>query len=143
MVTQDNKALIVQFLNDEKAVWKGGDILAFLEQFFSRDLIMYDPISGKGDVMSFAEDIETLRDGFPDMDWTIDAMVAEGDMVATRLTLRGTHQGEFMGVKPTGKQVTFTQTAIARVKDGKVVEGWLEADYLGLLQQLGVVAPLG
>ena len=81
--------------------------------------------------------------GFPDGRITIDGQLAEGDMVATRWTGRGTHQGELMGIPPTGKQVTVSGITISRVKNGKVVEEWSNWDTLGMLQQLGVVPAPG
>lgn len=58
--------------------------------------------------------------------------------MVTRVTFRGTHLGEFMGVAPTGRQFAYTGIAVDRIADGKVVEGWHAADNLGLLRQLGV-----
>ena len=65
--------------------------------------------------------------------------IAEGDKVASRYTFRGTHQGELMGISPTGKQVTVTGMIINRIVNGKSEEGWLNFDALGMLQQLGVI----
>jgi predicted ester cyclase len=70
-------------------------------------------------------------------------MLAEGDLVATRKTFRGTHQGPFMGLEPTGKQVEIGLIDIVRVVDGRVTEHWNAVDNLGLLQQLGVLPPPG
>jgi ketosteroid isomerase-like protein len=70
-------------------------------------------------------------------------LVAEGDLVVVRETYRLTHQGEFQGIAPTGKDVSVTGTEIYRIVDGMFVEQWVEADMLGLLQQLGVVPAPG
>jgi steroid delta-isomerase-like uncharacterized protein len=80
---------------------------------------------------------------FPDIHFDAEDIIAEGDKVVQRLTSRGTHQGEFMGIPPTGKQLTVTAIEIFRLADGQIAEQWVEADYLGLLQQLGVVPPMG
>lgn len=85
----------------------------------------------------------TYRAAFPDVHMTVEAQVAEGEMVATRYTFRGTHRGNLMGIAPTGKQVTMTGTTITRIVDGKMVEAWVNYDLLGLLQQVGVVPPMG
>ncbi|TET85665.1 MAG: hypothetical protein E3J37_01425, partial [Anaerolineales bacterium] len=77
----------------------------------------------------------------PDLQWTVEDMIAEGGMVATRLTATGTHQGELMGIPPTGVQATVTEIAIVRIADGKIKESWNFSDQLGLLQQLGVMPP--
>ena len=80
-----------------------------------------------------------LLAAFPDSRFTVDELIAEGDMVAIRHHLHGTHQGEFQGIPPTGKQVTVTAIGILHVMDDRIVETWLNADFLGLLQQLGVI----
>jgi steroid delta-isomerase-like uncharacterized protein len=79
------------------------------------------------------------RSAFPDTQLTVEDQIAEGDRVVSRYTVRGTHQGEFAGVPPTGKQVTVTGITIDRIEGGQIVESWNEFSQLGLLQQLGVV----
>ena len=76
---------------------------------------------------------------FPDMHFTIEDVVAEGDMVVTRWTGRGTHQGTMPGIAPTGKSVTVTGISISRIAGGQAVESWTTWDQLGFLQQLGVL----
>ena len=76
---------------------------------------------------------------FPDMHLTVDGMIAEGDWVAVHYTGRGTHQGDLLGIPPTGKQVTASAVLTLRIVDGVIVEDWLDGDKLGLLQQLGVI----
>jgi len=76
---------------------------------------------------------------FPDLHFTVEDIIAEEDRVVARLTVRGTQQGAFMGVPPTGRQATSTAIDINRIVGGKSVEHWLEMDTLGLLQQLGAV----
>ena len=80
---------------------------------------------------------------FPDLSFTVEDLIAEGDKVVARLTTRGTQQGVFMGIPPTGKHVTVTAIDINRMAGGKCVEHWLEMDTLGLLQQLGVIPAPG
>jgi predicted ester cyclase len=80
-----------------------------------------------------------LLQAFPDLQITVEDMVAEGDKVAVRWRLRATHQGEFMGIPPTGNQVTMTGIDINRLEGGRLVERWGNEDMLGLLQQLGVM----
>ncbi len=81
--------------------------------------------------------------GFPDLQFTVEDMIAEGDKVAVRLSHGGTHQGVFMGVAPTGKEARWTGNSIFRIADGKIVEGWVEGDHLGLMQQLGAIPAPG
>jgi predicted ester cyclase len=82
-----------------------------------------------------------MYDAFPDMHVTIDDMVAEGDKVAARTTWTGTHKGEFMGVPPTNKKVTFSLIVIDRFAGGKIVEDHGEYSALGLMRQLGLPVP--
>ena len=77
--------------------------------------------------------------GFPDYQTTIEDMVAEGNKVAVRIRMTGTHTGTFMGIPPTGKQIAFTGIYIVRIANGKIVEHWGEEDGVSLLQQLGVL----
>jgi len=77
--------------------------------------------------------------GFPDYQTIIEDMIAEGNKVAARIKMMGTQTGEFMGIPPTGKEVSFTGIFIARIANGKIVEHWGEEDGVSLLQQLGVL----
>ena len=79
----------------------------------------------------------------PDMQVKLEDMVAEGDKIACRWTATGTHKGEFMGVPPTNKKITLTGIHIDRIAGGKVVETWNYTDMLGVMQQLGVIPPIG
>ncbi len=76
---------------------------------------------------------------FPDVQYTLNELLAEGDRVVARFRARGTQTGAFPGIPATGKAVAMSAIAIYRVAGGKVVEQWLEYDMLGLLQQLGVI----
>ena len=80
---------------------------------------------------------------FPDAQHVVEDLIAEGDKVVARVTSRATHQGEFMGLPPTGNVVTYTGIHIARVAGGKCVEDWRSADVLGFLQQLGAIPQMG
>jgi steroid delta-isomerase-like uncharacterized protein len=80
---------------------------------------------------------------FPDLSTTVEDMIAEGDKVVTRWTIRGTHNGELMGIPPTGTPIAASGITIQRFADGKIVEGWTIFDTLGILRQLGVVPSLG
>jgi predicted ester cyclase len=82
--------------------------------------------------------IRMLREAFPDIHIRNEELIAEGDKVVSRQTSRGTHEGEFMGIRPTGKEVTWTGILMFRIADGKIVDQWLEQDVMGLMQQLGV-----
>jgi steroid delta-isomerase-like uncharacterized protein len=84
-----------------------------------------------------------LRSAFPDFKATIDDIIAEGDKVVIRQTWSGTHKGEFMGVPPTGKSVSFGVIDIIRVDGGKFVEHWGQMDSMGMMQQLGAIPAPG
>jgi steroid delta-isomerase-like uncharacterized protein len=83
--------------------------------------------------------IGMMRGGFPDIQWTLEEMVAEGDKVAARFTMRGTHRGTFFGVPPTGKTISVQAMNIYRLSGGQFVEEHGQPDMLGLLQQIGAV----
>ena len=83
--------------------------------------------------------IGMMRGGFPDIQWTLEETVAEGDKVAARFTMRGTHRGTFFGVPPTGKMIKVQAMNIYRLSDGQFVEEHGQPDMLGLLLQIGAV----
>jgi steroid delta-isomerase-like uncharacterized protein len=78
-----------------------------------------------------------MRAGFPDIQWTLEELIAEGDKVAARFTMRGTHNGPFFGVPPTGKKIAVKAMNFYRITNGKIVEEHGQPDLLGLLQQIG------
>jgi len=87
--------------------------------------------------------VTLYRNAFPDIRFTIEDMLAEGETVVARWSCRGTHKGQLNGIAPTGKQFNITGVSIARFTNGKMFEGYVNWDALGLMQQLGVVPELG
>jgi predicted ester cyclase len=85
--------------------------------------------------------MQAIRSAFPSHHLSVEDQIAEGDKVVTRVTFHGTHQGQFNGIAPTGKQVKWSGIAMDRIADGKVVEMWHVQNTTGLLQQLGAVTP--
>ncbi len=83
--------------------------------------------------------IAMMRGGFPDIQWTLEEIIAEDDRVAARFTMRGTHQGTFFGVPPTGNKVQVQAMNFYRLSSGQFVEEYGQPDLLGLLQQIGAV----
>jgi steroid delta-isomerase-like uncharacterized protein len=81
--------------------------------------------------------IAGFRAALPDVSFRIEDLLADGDRVAVRLTVSGTHEGELLGVAPTGRRVSVPEVLILRVEDGLIVEDWVQVDLLGLLAQLG------
>ena len=84
-----------------------------------------------------------FRDAFPDLTSNVDLLMAEGDLVAGRMTTSGTHKGEFMGIPPTNKRFTMSETHIVRIANGKAVEHWGNSDDMGMMMQLGVIPEPG
>jgi predicted ester cyclase len=84
-----------------------------------------------------------FRQGFPDVVSTVEDLIAEGDKVVARWKARATHQGSYMGIPPTGKEVEFTGISVYRIEAGKIAESWTIEDELGLMRQIGAVAEAG
>src|SRR3954452_4558605 len=108
-----------------------------LDEVYATDFVGHEPdedIHGSEGVKQF---VDVLLDASPDMLITVEDDIAEQDKVVTRWTAHATHQGEFQGIPPTGKQVTGI--TIHRLDDGKIVEEWENPDLLGLMQQLGAI----
>lgn len=109
-----------------------------LDEVVAPDYVLHNPGEVHG-IDGLRAMVEGYRAALPDLRVTIEHQFAEGDHVATRFTIRGTHDGELMGIPPTGREVAFTGITISRCRDGKLVEEWELADALGLLQQIGAV----
>ncbi len=141
MSREDNKALI-RYLFDE--VWNKGN-LAAAEEVASPTWVAHGNLPGQEmpGLQGVRRFISLYRTAFPDMQLTIEDQIAEGDKVVTRWTASATHSGPLMGIAPTGKRVTVSGIGIHRIARGQIVEQWGIDDTLGLMQQLGVVPPLG
>jgi steroid delta-isomerase-like uncharacterized protein len=95
-----------------------------------------EPLRGPAGYLAI---IAMMRAGFPDIQWTLEEMIAEGDKVAARFTMRGTHQGTFHGVPPTGTRIEVKAMNIYRLSEGQFIEEHGQPDLLGLLQQIGAI----
>lgn len=137
-MSEQNKKLVRQTFEE---VWNRGNY-AVIDERFAGDYVGHSvsEIEGPEGAKGFAA---AMRGAFPDFQYTVEDEIAEGDRVGHRWTARGTHEGEFQGIPPTGEQVTITGISIYRVANGKLVEGWTNADMLGLMQQLGAVPAPG
>jgi steroid delta-isomerase-like uncharacterized protein len=138
MSTQDNKTLVRRWYEDFNQ-----RNLTIVDELFTPDYVYHNPPTTLHGPEEFKQFLSLYLTAFPDARFTVEDDLAEGDRVASRATLRGTHQGEFMGIPPTGKPVTVTGIAIDRIVGGKFVEGWLNFAALGMLQQLGVIPAPG
>lgn len=135
---EENKRLVKRFFDE---VWSTGDV-ALRDSFLAPDYRGHVPGSAEPlDRAAWTTWFAGFRRAFPDARFIVEDMVAEGDLVAARLTMRGTHQGTLNGLPPTGRQVVVTGMSIERVVDGRIVEGWNENDALGMLGQLGALPP--
>jgi predicted ester cyclase len=133
MTAEENKALVRQLL----AAVRHGWTQAVVEEFFAPDYRRH--LTPTGPHLTREEQRERasrLRTAFPDGDATLEDILADGDRVAYRLTIRGTHRGSFLGVEPTGRHVTVAFFAIVRLESGKVAEEWGGLDQVDLLRQL-------
>jgi steroid delta-isomerase-like uncharacterized protein len=125
-------------------VWNKGNLLV-ADELFTPNYAHHDsstPDVGRGPE-SEKKRATLYRAAFPDIQLTIEDIIAEGETVMARWSCRGTHRGDLRGVAPTGKQFNISGVSIARFANGKVAEGWVNWDALGLMQQLGVVPEIG
>ena len=135
MSLEQNKEIVIQFYKafDRQDIKLG-------EKLMSADIIASgldtNPLKGYDAVMQYGA---MMFAAFPDGRHILDEVIAEGDRVVTRGIFTGTHQGELMGIAPTGKQVTFSVIHIDRLKDGKIIEHWGQGDVRALMQQLVVI----
>jgi steroid delta-isomerase-like uncharacterized protein len=141
MTTQENKALIQRYFDE---AWNQGQ-LSVLDEIMAADYINHNPaVPGLPPGPEGVKPIMAgFRQAFPDLHFTLDEMLAEEDKVVTRWTLRGSHQGEFMGIPATGKSISVMGIQIERILGSQIVEHWRQSDDLGLLQQLGAMPASG
>jgi predicted ester cyclase len=136
MSTEDNKAFVRRFYEELHSKKN----LAAVDDFIDPNIVDHAVPPGlPGGIEGARQFAGMLLTAFPDHQVTIEDMIAEGDKVVARMTVRGTHQGAFLGIPPTGKH----WTDIIRIAGGKIVEHWNNYDALGLMQQLGVVPSMG
>jgi predicted ester cyclase len=134
-IEKQNKEIVRRYAEEEDK----GNLLEIIDEIVAPDVIYHYPnnVTERG-LESVKESSPQFHKAFPDLKHTIEFQVAEGEFVTTRYTWRGTHTGKYWGVEPTGKELTFTFIDVCRVKDGKIVEAWIELDFLGVMQQLGM-----
>jgi steroid delta-isomerase-like uncharacterized protein len=131
-VSQQNKTLARRWFDD---LFSRGD-LAAANEILSADFVDHLPRGDERGLEELKHYVTMYRSAFPDIQDTVEEVVAEGDKVVVRWTSRGTHQGDFMGVAPTGKHVTFTGMRLFRIAENKIVESWVNIDERGLQEQL-------
>jgi steroid delta-isomerase-like uncharacterized protein len=138
MSLEENKELVRRIYDE---LWNERK-LEVAEELIAQDAVNYDtgllpqpfgPEEMKGTV-------RMVTAGFPDNRHEVEEMIAEGDKVVVRCTLTGTHQGEFMGIPPTGRSIEVSEIHVYRLEDGKAVEHRVGRDDLGAMRQLGVIS---
>ena len=140
MSAEDNKALVRRFVDE---VQSGGNT-DLIDEICSPELVNHSAPSGLPADREGIKILTTMFKGaFPDSYFSVEDMIAEGDKVVTRKTFHGIHEGEFMGIPPSGRTVNVSLIDIVRISDGQVVEHWSVGDNLGMMQQLGVVPQPG
>ena len=138
MSIEQNKGVVRRFYTDMLS----GHDLTIAGELFAEDFIDHDPDDPRGRLSGVAgaqQEVGAYISAFPDMNVSVDDLFAEGDRVAVRATLTGTHRGDMAGIPPTGKSVTVPAIQTFRMANGKIAEAWLSIDRLGMLQQIGVI----
>lgn len=132
MTVEANKALVLQYT-------KLFENIALADEILSPDFVDHSHPEfrpGPGDIK---QNLIDFRYAFSNVSNSVEELIGEGDIVAFRFTIRGTHTGTYGGIPPTGKKIVLTGMDFIRVVDGKIVELWSSQDALGMLRQLGVI----
>jgi steroid delta-isomerase-like uncharacterized protein len=141
MSTEQNKALVRQLV--EEAINQGN--ISAIDELLIPDFVEHEelppgiPPGREAPKVLFT----ALRSAFPDLKATIEYLIAEGDEVVLHMTWTGTHEGEFMGIPPTGKRISINVIDILGIAEGKFVEHWGVMDSMAMMQQLGVIPAPG
>lgn len=136
MSVEENKALVRHFVEE---FWSPGN-LAAADELIAKDATITLPGVGQVDHVTLKGFARALRSAFPDWHSTLEEMVGEGETIAERWTGTGTHQGEFQGVAPTGRQVKVPGAVFYRIASGKITEFRGLFDGLAMMQQLGAAS---
>jgi len=137
-MSEANKTLVRRWFEE---VWNQGREES-IHELFAADGVGYGlgdteaPVHGPAEIKPF---VRNLRGALPDLHMKIEDIMAEGDKVTVRITVNGAHQGEQLGVAPTGRRVHIEGIVIVRIANGQIVEGWNSWDQLGLLRQIGAL----
>jgi predicted ester cyclase len=139
MSVEANEALVRRLFD---TVWSTGNV-AVVDELLAPSFVDHAAAMGGGDASreGFKLQVRQFRTAFPDGRSEIEDLIAAGDRVVARWTDGGTHLGEWQGIAPTGKRVSFSGIDIYRIQDGRVIEYWCSEDELGLLRQVGGLGP--
>jgi steroid delta-isomerase-like uncharacterized protein len=139
MSLEDNKALARRFIQEIFLEGRPESV----DELLADDFTPHTWGSTGGGKQELVAATKRVSAGLADVSMTIDDVIAEGDRVAVRLTSRATQVGPFMGLPPSGKSYEIGEIHIFRIRDGKVVEHWHQADFLGMMRQLGALPQQG
>jgi len=134
---QENKGLVSKAIEE---VWNQGNLEA-VNRYFAEHYVDHTPLPGQDPgPEGYKQAVALIRAAFPDLHLTLDDVIAEEDKVSFRYTMSGTHQGEFMGMTPTGRAFSVAGMIFARAAEGKFTDRWAILDTISLMQQLDVSA---
>lgn len=139
MSIEDNKNIVRRFFEEGPSK---GDLRA-ADDLLAPNFALHTPLPSAPGIQGMNDVISACRAAFEHLNVAVEDMVAEDDRVTARFTARGIHKGAFMGLPATGKSITMTGIEIFRMENGRIAELWGEANLLGLMQQLGILPPLG
>ena len=134
-----NKKVVRRYFNE---VLNAGN-LKKIKELIAQDYVSHYPAGYElgGGPEDVEQIVTSVREAFPDVQFTVDDLIAEGEKVVCRWTFKGVQAGNFMGIPPTGREATVVGIAIYRVVDGQISEAWVAWDVLGLMRQLGQSSP--
>ena len=141
MSAAQNKAIVSRFYEE---LWNDRN-LQVADELFADDCVTHQLRSGAEPVgvprgpEAIKHHVADWMRGFPDLRFTIEEMIAEGDRVVSRSVLRGSHTGPWLGILPTGKEINIRMSVTHRIENSKIVEDWVLVEALGLFQQLELV----
>ena len=143
MSAEQGKTVVLRFYNE---LWNERN-LNVADEIFAADCVTHQLQSG-AETLGVARNAAAIKQhvsewltGFPDLRFTVEQMLVEGERVMTQSVMRGTHTGVWLGIAPTNKEVSVRLFVIHRVADGKIIEDWVLVEALGFFQQLGLVPP--
>lgn len=142
-MASEKRAVIERWFEE---VWNQGKLDAMPEMMAEDAIVHGLPVEGAGGPCGpakFRPFVEQFRSAFPDMHFVVEDVIEEGDKIVARCSVSGTHQGETLGVASTNKPIAISGITIARIRDGKIVEGWNNYDMMGLFHQIGAIQPPG
>ena len=137
MSTEQNKSIVRRWIEEG---WNKRNV-KIIDDLYAPNVVQHDPSSPVPveSAEALKQYVRAFMNALPDLHFVIEDLVAEGDKVVWRFSSRGTHQGQLMGIPPTGRTANVTGMVLFRLENSKIVEVWVNIDTLGMLQQMGVI----